>query len=104
MASSGIYVPPRGAAHHGTATAPARTHPGEGPNHTPRAFTWMGVTYRVSVISHWHLQARWWEQTAERGRSNRYYYRVVTHDHQVFELYLDVACRPPLWVLDVIQD
>jgi hypothetical protein len=76
----------------------------EGPDHTPRAFTWTGVTYHVRVISKWHLRDRWWEQTAKRGRSNRYYYRVVTHDHQVFELYLDVACRPPLWVLGVIQD
>ena len=76
----------------------------EDPDHTPRAFTWMGVTYRVRVIGKWHLQDRWWEQTAERGRSNRYYYRVATRDPQVFELYLDVAQRPPLWMLDVIQD
>ena len=75
----------------------------EGPDHEPRAFTWQGVIYRVRVISQWHLQVRWWEGTGERGRSNRYY-RVVTHDHQLFELYLDVVRCPPLWALEVIQD
>lgn len=64
----------------------------------------MGVTYKVRVIGRWHLMDRWWQQTGERGRSNRYYYRVQTRDHQIFELYLDVAQRPPLWILDVIQD
>ena len=64
----------------------------------------MGVTYRVRVIGKSHLQDRQLEQTAERRRSNCYYYHVATRDHQVFEPYLDVACRPPLWVLDVIQD
>jgi hypothetical protein len=44
---------------------------------------------------------RWWKKTR---RSNRYFYRVISRDLQVFELYLDVAQRPPLWVLDVIQD
>ena len=73
-------------------------------DHTPRAFTWHGVAYRVRVIGKWHLQDRWWQATAERGRSNRYYYRVATRDHQVFEPYLDVARRPPLWVLDVLEE
>jgi hypothetical protein len=75
------------------------------PDGTPRCFTYHGVTYRVhAVLGQWTLADRWWQVTGERGRSNRYYWRVMTADHQVFELYLDVAWRPPLWVLDVIQD
>jgi hypothetical protein len=73
----------------------------EGPRHTPRAFTYKGTRRAVRVIGRWHLQDRWWD---EARRSNRYYYRVQSRDLQVWELYLDVAQRPPLWVLDVILD
>jgi hypothetical protein len=60
----------------------------EGPNHVLRAFTYKGISYRVHVLGQWILADRWWDRTR---RSNRYYSRVVTRDHQVFELYLDVA-------------
>jgi hypothetical protein len=74
----------------------------EGPDHAPRAFTYNGVRYYVAEILHrWHLQDRWWSKTRH---SDREYYRVVTSDHQVFELYADVAKRPHVWILDVIQD
>ena len=74
------------------------------PDGSPLAFTWHDVTYRVTVIGKWHLMDRWWQVTGENGRSSRYYWRVQTRDFQVFELYLDVAQRPPQWVLDIIQD
>jgi hypothetical protein len=42
---------------------------------------------------------RWWD--AER-HADRTYWRVVTRDHQVFELYQEASTSA--WVLDVIQD
>jgi hypothetical protein len=74
---------------------------------SPRALTWQGVTYDVRVISQWYLKDRWYTPT-EHG--NRYYYRVQTDDYRVqaddrhiFELYVDVAQNPPLWILDAIE-
>jgi hypothetical protein len=74
------------------------------PDGTPKTFTWRGKTYHVEVLSKWHLQDRWWELTPERGRSNRYYVRVATRDHMVFELFADVAHKPAVWVLDIVHD
>ena len=71
------------------------------PDGSPIAFTWRDMFYRVKVIGQWRLQDRWWTPS---GQSTREYYRVETVDHLIFELYLDVAQRPPLWVLDIIQD
>lgn len=90
----------------------------------PTAFRWRGEWYRVAVIDTWRLEARWWEP--ERA-AERTYYRVLTRDHQVFELYHDRRRRhdathdaaaadapaPPsmegapgqgAWVLDVVHD
>lgn len=64
----------------------------------PTSFTWRGRRYWVSVLGTWRLRTQWWrEQPADRT-----YYRVVTADHQVFELYHDAASS--VWVLDVCQD
>jgi hypothetical protein len=73
---------------------------------SPRALTWQGVTYHVGVISQWYLKDRWYTPT-ERG--NRSYYRVQTDDRHVFdrhvfELYVDVAQNPPVWILEAIED
>ncbi len=66
----------------------------------PVAFTWRGVTYRGKVISHWILSDRWWEREAQ---SYRRYFRLLTKDHQVFDIYAEDTSRG-LWVLSHIQD
>jgi Domain of unknown function (DUF6504) len=75
-------------------------------NGQPFAFNWRGVLYRVRVLSHWRLATRWWEPA---GTVDRHYFRVVTSDHQVFELYYEAAPTAAIpdgkrWVLDVCQD
>ncbi len=67
----------------------------------PVRFTWRGTTYRVTVIGQWHLADRWWEP--HERQSDRWYYRLLTTDHQVFEIYRDTTSKG-LWVLDVVQD
>ena len=62
------------------------------PADEPSAFTWHGVHYEVRVIGRWHLADRLY---ASAAHSDRRYFRVVTSDHQVFELYEDLAQRPP---------
>ena len=64
----------------------------------PVAFTWRGRTYHVAVIGTWKLQDRWWD--AQR-RAERWYWRVLTADYQVFELYCENGVR---WVLGKVQD
>jgi hypothetical protein len=66
----------------------------------PVGFTWRGVTYRGRVISSWILCDRWWEIEAE---SHRTYYRLMTADFQVFDIYSENTSRG-LWVLHTIHD
>ena len=66
----------------------------------PVAFTWRGVTYRGQVISTWRLSDRWWEREAH---SDRTYYRLMTADFQVFDIYSENTSRG-LWVLSHIHD
>ena len=69
---------------------------------TPASFTWRGKLYTVKeVLETWHLQDRWWDR---QRRGNRYYYRLEVQQHMIFELFIDVAQRPPAWVLDVVHD
>lgn len=75
-----------------------RAHESRG-EQRPTSFTWRGQRYWVEVIGTWHLCDRWWEV---QRHSDRYYYRVVTADHQVFELYHDIVSG--IWVLDVVHD
>ncbi|HEX9413959.1 MAG TPA: hypothetical protein VF916_10695 [Ktedonobacterales bacterium] len=42
---------------------------------------------------------RWWDA---QWHANRTYWRVVTADFQVFELYQEASTGA--WVLDVVQD
>ena len=85
------------------------------PDGTPATFTWRGTRYTVvEVLGKWHLMDRWWERGDLEGaksrdawrhtRANRYYWRLEVQEHMIFEVFLDVARRPPLWVLDVVQD
>ncbi|MGZ6389088.1 MAG: DUF6504 family protein [Ktedonobacterales bacterium] len=68
----------------------------------PQRFTWRRITYIVEVIAHWHLADKWWD--AER-QSDRQYYRVMTRDLRVFEVYHEQAPgRLPQWILDVVLD
>jgi hypothetical protein len=67
--------------------------------HRPVAFQRRGQRYRISVLGTWHLMDRWWD--AQR-HANRTYWRMVTPDHQVFELYQEASTGA--WVLDVVQD
>jgi Domain of unknown function (DUF6504) len=66
----------------------------------PVAFTYHGVTYRGEIISTWQLSDRWWEQEAH---SDRTYYRLMTADFQVFDIYSENTSRG-LWVLSHIHD
>ncbi len=69
-------------------------------SHHPHAFWWHGERYRVAeVLSTWRLRDRRWE--GPDRQTNREYFRVVTADHQVFELYCDDALVR--WVLDVVH-
>jgi hypothetical protein len=57
----------------------------------PDAFTWRGVRRRVEVIGYWRLRDRWWVSQAEadstgKGFNDRHYFRLLTSDHQVFEV------------------
>lgn len=68
----------------------------------PQRFTWRSITYPVEIIAHWHLADKWWD--AER-QSDRQYYRVMTPDLRIFEIYHETAPdKAPHWVLDVVQD
>ncbi len=67
---------------------------------------WRDVLYRVRVIGHWKLATRWWEPA---NAVDRYYFRIITSDQQVFELYYEAAPTVHMpdakrWVLDVCQD
>lgn len=73
---------------------------------SPVAFNWRGTLYRVRIIGRWKLATRWWDAGCH---SDRTYYRVLTADHQVFEIYYDAAptaknAEGKRWVLDVCQD
>ncbi len=49
-------------------------------------FTWRGHVYAVEAIGQWHLRDRWWDRKRE---SDRIYYRLLTADHQVFDVVHD---------------
>jgi hypothetical protein len=66
----------------------------------PIAFIWRGVTYRGEIIHSWKLSDRWWEREAY---SNRTYYRLMTADFQVYDIYSENTSRG-LWVLSHIHD
>lgn len=73
---------------------------GEKPS-LPSAFVWRGKEYRVQEIwGEWPdysfgsaPRGRWWQ------RRHRTYFRVVTDQEEVFELYLDRGARQKRWFL-----
>lgn len=67
----------------------------------PEAFLWRGKEYRIREIwGEWPDygfgragKGRWWQ------RRHRTYFRVVTEDEEVFEIYLDRGSRRKRWFL-----
>jgi hypothetical protein len=51
------------------------------------------------VLGTWQLMDRWWDP---QRHADRTYWRAVSADHQVFELYQEASTGA--WVLDVVQD
>ncbi len=72
---------------------------------TSQASRWrlpgVGCAQRVWVIGRWHLRDRWWQPW--ETQSDRRYYRLVTADHEVFEVYRELTSKG-LWVLNVVHD
>jgi hypothetical protein len=66
----------------------------------PVRWRWRETVYTGRVVHTWNLSAYWWEP--ERY-SNRFYYRMETRDHQIFDIYLDAA-KDGIWILSHIQD
>jgi len=64
----------------------------------PVHFTWRGRVYAGEVIGRWHLSDRWWDRERRR-QADRLYYRLLTADHQMVELYRE-STSAGLWVLD----
>jgi len=81
------HVPP----HQPTSESRAERRQGAGQLHLARP-----RLPRVEVIGRWHLQDRWWDHERE---SDRTYYRLLTADHMVFEIYQEKTSKG-LWVLD----
>ena len=74
----------------------------------PRLYgsSWRGVLYRVRVIGRWRLSTRWWEPA---DAVDRHYFRAITSDQQIFELYCEAAPTARIlenkrWVLDICQN
>lgn len=68
----------------------------------PKRFTWCRHTYRVEVIGHWYLSDKWWDT---EGHSDRQYYRLMTRDLKIFEIFVEQAPgKLPRWVLDTVLD
>ncbi len=66
-----------------------------------RRLTWCGVRYTtVRVIGRWHLRDWWWDMGQQ---TDRVYYRLLTRDQQVFEVYRELTSAG-LWVLDRVLD
>lgn len=77
---------------------PVRVSVAAGDAQRPTSFSWRDRRYGVRVLATWRLRTNWWQPQA----ADRTYYRVVTADHQVFELYQDI--NSSAWVLDAVQD
>jgi hypothetical protein len=63
-------------------------------SHHPPPLQRHAPSYTASFLTHWVPTLR---------QSDRWYYRLLTPDNQVFEVYRD-ATSAGLWVLDVVQD
>lgn len=69
----------------------------------PVSFTWKGKDHRIKeLIASWPdfsypksggKRKRWWH------RKHRNYYRVLTEEEQVFEIYFDRGSKSEVWIL-----
>ena len=69
----------------------------------PISFTWKGKEYKIKeVIAFWPdfsypksgaKKKRWWQ------RKHRNYYRVLTEEEAVFEIYFDRGSKREAWIL-----
>ena len=70
---------------------------------SPISFTWREKEYRIKeVIAFWpdfsHSESgskgkRWWQ------RRHRNYYRILTDEEEVFEIYFDRGAKTEVWIL-----
>ena len=59
------------------------------PHGNPVAFTWQGRRHHlVGVVQRWQVDVDWW---TPQGRSWREYMAVLTADHLLCVLYLDLS-------------
>lgn len=64
------------------------------------------LSCRVRVIGRWRRSTCWWEPD---DAVDRRYFRVITSDQQIFELYYEAAPTAQIpdnkrWILDISQD
>lgn len=67
----------------------------------PSAFVWRGREYRIQEVwGEWPdygfgplPRGRWWQ------RRHRTYFRVVTEEGEVFDIYLDRGAKRKKWIL-----
>jgi hypothetical protein len=72
-------------------------------NKNPVSFIWRGKEYKIKeVIAFWPefsqsksgaKRTRWWQ------RRHRNYYRVLTEEEEVFEIYYDRGAKRKVWIL-----
>ena len=75
----------------------------DGKTRNPVSFIWENKEYKIKeVIASWPdysysksgaKRKRWWQ------RRHRNYYRVLTDEEQVFEIYLDRGSKEEEWIL-----
>jgi hypothetical protein len=75
----------------------------DGKTKNPVSFVWRDKEYKIKeVIASWPdysfptsgaKRKRWWQ------RRHRNYYRVLTEEDFVFELYFDRGAKEPEWIL-----
>jgi len=69
----------------------------------PVSFIWRGAEYKVKeIIAFWPdfsypksgaKKKRWWQ------RKHRNYYRILTEQDEVFEIYFDRGSKKEIWIL-----
>jgi hypothetical protein len=75
---------------------------------SPAFFVWRGREYKIKeIIAFWPdysfprtgaKRKRWWQ------RKHRNYYRVLTEENEVFEIYYDRGAKEEVWILYTKQE
>jgi hypothetical protein len=70
----------------------------------PVSFIWRGIEYKVKeIIAFWPdfsqpktgaRKKQWWQ------RKHRNYYRILTEQDEVFEIYFDRGSKREVWILN----